>query len=208
MPWSRNEDLPSSVRSALPSAAQNRFRSVANDRLRSGGSESSAMRQAWHVVGRGWTKPKDGGKWVRKQDPGEGGQFMEAQVLLKADIVGTEEEQRLVWGWGSVTMLEDSELVDLHNDVIESDELVRAASVFMEEIRTAKVMHQGAAVGLVLHSLPLTYELAKTLGLTTRQEGWIVGVKVFSDEVWERVKSGELGAFSIGGRAQREVIEG
>jgi len=133
---------------------------------------------------------------------------MEAQVLLKADIVGTEEEQRLVWGWGSVTMLEDSELVDLHNDVIESDELVRAASVFMEEIRTAKVMHQGAAVGLVLHSLPLTYELAKTLGLTTRQEGWIVGVKVFSDEVWERVKSGELGAFSIGGRAQREVIEG
>lgn len=68
MPWATNSDLPSSVRGVLPAAAQTRFRTVANSVLASGGSDESAMRQAWHVVGQGWKKGKDG-KWIRKASP-------------------------------------------------------------------------------------------------------------------------------------------
>lgn len=66
MPWRNNNELPDSVRSVLPDAAQTRWRQVANSRLAAGDSEESAIRQAWHVVGLGWKKPKDGTKWVRK----------------------------------------------------------------------------------------------------------------------------------------------
>jgi hypothetical protein len=130
----------------------------------------------------------------------------EIRIMMKADVIEFSEDQRIVWGWGSVTTVKGKDLVDIQNDVIESEELVRATSEFMEDVRTAKAMHDGNAVGTVLHSLPLTYELAETLGLQTEKEGWIVGVKINDDGVWARVKSGELGAFSIGGTAKREVM--
>jgi hypothetical protein len=67
-------------------------------------------------------------------------------------------------------------------------------------------MHSGRQVGTVLHSLPLTNELAKSLGIQSDREGWIVAIKIFSEEVWEMVKSGKLPAFSIGGRAKRQRV--
>ena len=38
------------------------------------------------------------------------------------------------------------------------------------------------------------------------REGWVVAYKVFDDDVWAMVKSGELAAFSIGGKAIKEEI--
>ena len=79
--------------------------------------------------------------------------------------------------------------------------MVKMANDFMLAVRTAKAMHKGDKIGEVIHSMPLTAELAKALGLHTDMEGWIVGVKVYSDDVWASVKSGEFAGFSIGGRA-------
>jgi hypothetical protein len=35
-------------------------------------------------------------------------------------------------------------------------------------------------------------------------EGWITGYKVYDDTLWQDVKVGKYGAFSIGGAAQKE----
>lgn len=113
------------------------------------------------------------------------------------------EEQRMVWGWASVSTIKDALLLDLQNDAIEGDELVKMATDFMEAVRTSKRMHQGEQVATVVHSLPLTKEIAGAFGIDVPEEGWIVGVKVHDDETWEMVKSGELSGFSIGGRAER-----
>lgn len=199
MPWSSNADLPKTVRSALPAAAQTRWRQVANERLNSGDSESSAIRQAWHVVGRGWKRPKSGDKWVRKE-----GHVTEKNGIpvLKYE----DDEQRMVWGWASVSMIKDELLIDTQQDAIDENELVKMTTDFMEEVRAAHEMHKGERVGTVIHSLPLTHELAKSLGIDIDQAGWIVGVKVHDDDTWAKVKSGELAAFSIGGRAERVEI--
>lgn len=66
MPYARNSDLPAQVRDALPEAAQTRFRTVVNAALERGLGDSKAFGSGWTAVGNGWTKPKDGGKWVRK----------------------------------------------------------------------------------------------------------------------------------------------
>lgn len=123
-----------------------------------------------------------------------------------AKLGDVDDEQRMVWGWASVSAIKSELLLDLQNDMIEPDELVKMATDFMESVRTGKRMHQGEPIATVIHSLPLTKELADSLGITLEQEGWIVGVKVHDDETWGMVKSGELSAFSIGGHAERVLL--
>lgn len=119
-----------------------------------------------------------------------------------------DEDQRMVWGWASVSSIKSALVLDTQNDVIEAPDLVKMATDFMVSVRTAKRMHAGDPVGLVVHSMPLTAELAKAFGVSSEQEGWMVGVKIYDDATWEAVKTGELGAFSIGGRAERILIDG
>ena len=125
----------------------------------------------------------------------------------KVAILKTDDDQRMVYGWASVVSETGTPVIDTQGDVIEPDELVKATTEFMADARLAKAMHQGDGIGEVLHSFPLTAELAKSLGLETAREGWIVGVKVRDDAVWAKVKDGTLKAFSIGGVGQREPLE-
>lgn len=118
-------------------------------------------------------------------------------------IVKVSEEERMVYGWASVLVRKGTEVVDLQGDVIDPAEMARAATSFMKSARLAKAMHQGDGIGQVVHSMPITKEICGALGIECDQEGWIVGVHVSSDDVWKRVVSGELRAFSIGGRGQR-----
>ena len=126
---------------------------------------------------------------------------------IEGQILTTEEEQRIVYGWASVITEKGERVVDRQGDVIEADTLVKAVNDFMEHIRVGKTMHTGEMTGRVIHSLPITNEIGESLGIQSDREGWIVAYKVYDDEVWNRVKSGELAAFSIGGRAIKEKIE-
>jgi hypothetical protein len=121
-------------------------------------------------------------------------------------ILKVDEEQRIIYGWASVITEKGVPVVDLQGDVIGADTLVKAVNKFMEHVRVGKTMHDGEETGKVIHSLPVTKEICDALGIQTDREGWIVAYKVYDDNVWSRVKSGELRAFSIGGRAQREEL--
>ena len=48
--------------------------------------------------------------------------------------------------------------------------------------------------------------MQKALGVDLGKVGWFIGLKIEDDGVWKRVKSGELAAFSFGGRGVREPI--
>lgn len=126
---------------------------------------------------------------------------------LSGEITKADDAQRLVWGWASVISENGVPVVDRQGDVIEADTLMKAATDFMFSTRTTKQMHVGGKVGEFVHSFPLTSEIAKVFGIQSDKEGWIVACKILDDAVWEKVKAGELRAFSIGGRARREVIE-
>ena len=130
--------------------------------------------------------------------------------MTKANIEGkilkADDEQRMVYGWASVVTEKGEPVVDRQGDVIEPETLVKAVNNFMEHIRVGKAMHTGEQVGVVVHSFPVTKELGDALGIHSDREGWIVAYKVYDDAVWNMVKSGELAAFSIGGRAMKEEI--
>ncbi len=125
---------------------------------------------------------------------------------IEGKILKTDDEQRMVFGWASVVTEKGEPVVDRQGDVIEADTLVKAVNEFMEHVRVGKAMHTGDQVGVVVHSLPVTKEIGEALGIQSDREGWVVAYKVFDDAVWDMVKSGELAAFSIGGRAMKEEI--
>ena len=123
---------------------------------------------------------------------------------IEGQILKADEEQRLVYGWASVVTEKGEPVVDRQGDVIEPDTLVKAVNNFMEHIRVGKQMHTGEQIGAVIHSMPITKEIGESLGIQSDREGWIVAFKVYDEDVWAKVKSGELAAFSIGGRAIKE----
>jgi hypothetical protein len=125
---------------------------------------------------------------------------------IEGKILKTDDEQRMVYGWASVVTEDGEAVVDRQGDVIEAATLVKAVNEFMEHVRVGKAMHTGEQVGTVVHSLPITKEIGDALGIQSNREGWVVAYKVFDDAVWNMVKSGELAAFSIGGRAMKEEI--
>jgi hypothetical protein len=125
---------------------------------------------------------------------------------IEGKILKTDDEQRLVYGWASVVTEFGEPVVDRQGDVIGTDTLVKAVNEFMEHVRVGKAMHTGEQVGVVVHSLPVTSEICNSLGIQSDREGWIVAYKVYDDDVWAMVKSGELAAFSIGGRATKEEL--
>jgi hypothetical protein len=125
---------------------------------------------------------------------------------LEGQILKTDDEQRMVYGWASVVTEKGEPVIDRQGDVIEPETLVKAVNNFMEHVRVGKAMHTGEQVGVVVHSLPITKEIGEALGIQSDREGWVVAYKVYDDAVWGMVKSGELAAFSIGGRAMKEEM--
>lgn len=130
----------------------------------------------------------------RNQDRVEG-------AILKAD-----DEQRIVYGWASISSVNGEMITDKQGDRIAPQTMEKAATRFMESARMAKAMHEGGKVGEVVHSLPLTKEIGQRLGIHSPIEGWVVAIKISDNDVWKRVKSGELRAFSIGGRGKRSAV--
>lgn len=127
-------------------------------------------------------------------------------MIRLGEILKTDEEHRVVYGWASVISENGAPVIDNQGDVIEPDELLKATTQFMLNVRKAKLMHKGGAIGEVIHSFPLVSDIAKAFGIDADREGWIVGVKIHSDQVWKQIKQGTFRAFSIGAEAEREEV--
>jgi len=134
------------------------------------------------------------------------GKMTVMEKSIEGKILKTDEEQRMVYGWASVVTEKGEPVIDRQGDIIKTETLVKAVNEFMEHVRVGKAMHTGDQVGTVVHSLPITKEIGEALGIQSDREGWVVAYKVYDEEVWDLVKSGELAAFSIGGRATKEDI--
>lgn len=183
MPYKTNSELPKAVKEKLTDHQQSIFRNVFNAMMgQKGMIESRAFAGAWAQAKRGpETKP--------------------TKKTLQVDVVKFDNEQQLVYGWAYVTKENGEVVYDHSGEWMKSSTLEKAATEFMLTHRIGKTMHSGEKVSDVVHSLPLTDELAKSLGIQSNREGWILAMKVNDPIVWKAVKSGALPAFSIGGRA-------
>ena len=121
-------------------------------------------------------------------------------VRPPAGLVAKSVAKQMVWGWASVATLNGEPLIDLQGDHLPIEELQKAVHEFMGS-RAGDVMHDGVPAGEIVDSLCVTKALSDAMGWYPGREGWFVGYKIASTDVWNRVLSGELKAFSIAGDA-------
>lgn len=118
-----------------------------------------------------------------------------------------DTEGRYVRGWASVAQVDGVPVEDWQGDVIDMEELRKAAHRFICDARVAKAMHRGEAVGEIVESVLVDDEFVKAMGATTPNRGWWIGMEIKSEAVRKRVRSGEFRSFSIGGRGTRTPVE-
>jgi hypothetical protein len=117
-----------------------------------------------------------------------------------------------VFGWGSVSVEADGALqVDHHRDIIEPESLEPAVYAFTKSARAVDSDHDFEAKGGLIESLFWSPEKAAAMGVaagdTTPRVAWWVGFEVEDPATIARVKSGELGAFSIAYFADRVELD-
>ena len=121
-----------------------------------------------------------------------------------AEVLKVDEELGIVFGWGIICTEKGENYFDTQGDHIPDKAMLKATSEFMYEIRAAGEMHarhaNGDAVhkGIIVHSMPLTKELAESFGITTEKTGWLIGMKPDSDML-DKFRDGTYKGFSIGG---------
>lgn len=144
-------------------------------------------------------KTKD---WRQRQHPASG-QFTSAFELAKVDA-----PEGLVFGWASVVEEAGEIVTDTQGDTIHSDEMEKAAYDFVLNARAAGDMHvRKDGVGRLVESIAFTAEKQAALGIDLGKVGHWVGFKIDDADVLEKVRSGEYGSLSIGGRGRRTPHE-
>jgi hypothetical protein len=114
----------------------------------------------------------------------------------------------MVYGWASISAKADgSPLVDRDGDTIPTPVLESAMHGFMADYRSGGVMHDGDDEGIVVENLVVTAEKLEAMGIPADvaksiPEGAFIGLKLDPEsETFQRVEAGELGMFSIYGKA-------
>lgn len=127
------------------------------------------------------------------------------------DIVKSDDAARMVFGWAKIAVAKDGTVhVDSEDDVVDPDDLAKAAYDFVLDFRDASTDHDGGpSVGNLVESVMFTKDKIAKMGLPEGSvpEAWWVGFKLDS-ATYKGVKSGKYKMFSIEGSAVREPVEG
>ena len=125
-------------------------------------------------------------------------------------IQKSEDDKRLAFGWASIAIDENGEqLIDWQEDMIDPEELEKAAYNFVRLYREGGEMHERGDCATLVESVVFTEEKMIAMGIPegTLPVGWWIGFLVTDDDVWEKVKDGTYPMFSIEGEAERVEVE-
>jgi cation transport regulator ChaB len=224
---------------------RNAFNSTAS---RGSDEQSSAQQSWAAVKAAGYEKDGKTGKWRRVRKSAEAAlelvinsydealldRFLKSDEgqLVIADIVASgleserggftvakvDEDKRLVFGFFSVNKVGADLVEDLQGDMIETEELEKAAYDFVLNARVAGEGHVRKGVGRLVESIVLTYEKQAAIreclekqgikaSLDLGCEGWFGGFRIDDDDVWKSTRGGSYPAFSVGGSGKRTPIE-
>ncbi len=120
---------------------------------------------------------------------------------LEIPIIKINLDERLAGG-----AVYAPDVTDLQGDSASPDEIRKACHNFSINKGKMGIMHEEDATEKVTivenYIAPVNFHLN---GHYIRKGTWMLVVKIHDDALWERVKSGELTGFSMGGRAQADA---
>lgn len=214
MSYSATHQLLAPVAKALDATAMTSFCKAANDASELGYDHNACVTAGWSEVKKNYSRPKSGGKWVRKEGPGAGDVHVDTPMGGKKEkpvkpddellekrtrIAKVDDTMGLVFGWAIVCTEDGEDYVDTQDDTIPDDSMMKAATDFALNSRVAKDMHSGDQIGDIVFMFPLTGDVAKSMGIECNKTGLMIAMKP-SAGVLAKFKSGEYTGFSIGGK--------
>lgn len=116
-----------------------------------------------------------------------------------------DEGLGLVFGWGIICTQKGQPYYDLQGDYIPDDVMLKGVTDFMQNARVAKDMHTGEPIGAIVHSFPLTKEIAEAFGIKADQTGWLVAMHPTDKNILKSFRDKQRTGFSIGGQCRFEV---
>ena len=138
------------------------------------------------------------------------GPTAEETVRGRFAVQKSDDDKRLAFGWASIAIDEAGNVLqDQQQDIIDPDELEKAAYNFVRLYREGGEMHERGGCAVLVESVVFTKEKMAAMGIKDGMlpVGWWIGFYVLDDEVWAKVKSGKYSMFSIEGTAVREPVE-
>ena len=154
-------------------------------------------------------------------------QYEREQAKKSVKVYKADEAKRIVYGVVldpySSSSGSDGHLVDAHSDYVSPLEVETTAHNYLANSRAVGLEHNGELEAQVveswIHPYPSSEDYRAAMagkphkvrrtefGSDVVHSGsWVLGVKLKPDQ-WDKVKSGELNAFSIGGYGTREPID-
>jgi len=128
------------------------------------------------------------------------------KVKVQAKIVkkSESEDQRLFYAVVLEPMTEVTDSGDAHGDIMSSEEITKSAHYYMEMGSTIFKGHKAKIDAAVVESFIAPIDFIPEEGEDKILKGsWVMGVKVFDDDVWQDIKDGNITAFSPGGYGKR-----
>lgn len=125
-------------------------------------------------------------------------------LVISVPVFKSSEDRRIITG-----IVLEPDTVDAQDDTISSEVIEKAAHDFLSRYNLSTQLGEqhtffGVGVNLV-ESYIAPSDL--TIGTESVKKGsWILSVHVEDDEIWRKVKEGEITGFSIGGTALVEKL--
>lgn len=118
----------------------------------------------------------------------------------------------------------DPYVVDAHDDWVPPSQVEASAHKYLAGSRTVKLQHGDVTAAVVVESSLLPYptqaDYAAAMELKPHRiwrmkigedfvhsGAWLIGIRILDGALWEKVLSGEITGFSIGGFANRTEVE-
>lgn len=117
---------------------------------------------------------------------------------LDVKVAKVDDSLGLVFGWAIICTEGGAPYVDLQDDYIPDEAMLKASTKFAKGARTGGDMHR-VEDGTIVHSMPLTADVAKAYGIECDKTGWMIAMEPDNEETLAKFRSGERTGFSIGG---------
>lgn len=121
------------------------------------------------------------------------------EVSTNVNVTKVDTNLGLVLGWAIISKVDGKDYFDLQGDHIPEDVMLKAATDFMANSRSAKAMHAGPDRGSILFAFPMTTEIAKAFGIDTGGKTGLMVAAKFDSDVLAKFSDGSYTGFSIGG---------
>jgi hypothetical protein len=123
----------------------------------------------------------------------------------ESTILKVSTELGLIFGFAAICKVDGEDFVDSDNEHYPEEAMLADTTEFAKSRRVACTMHARDAAGQpvedggVVHTFPLTTEIAKALDIQTRVTGLLVALAPDDPATIEKARNGEFTGFSIGG---------